>query len=103
MADALLLAAFVCSVSGMACFALAMQVHWRQVCGQLPLAAAGVRTLRVRGALALTGSLGLCLGADHVSMAALVWVMMSSGSAVLLALTLAYRPKSLRPLLVGIA
>ncbi len=99
----LLLAAFGCAVSGMAFCALAMQVHWKQVGSQSSLSPRAVRRLRVRAAVALTGSLALCLAADHVSMAALVWVMMMSSSAVLLALTLAYRPRTLRFLLVRIA
>jgi len=98
----LLIAAFACTLTGMACCALAMQVHWKQVAGKAPLSAAGVRQLRVRGAVALAGSFVICLVADHVSMAVLVWVMMLSVSAVSLALTLAYRPRALRILLAGI-
>jgi hypothetical protein len=101
MAEALLLfAAFACAVCGMACCALAIQPHAVQVRGS-QLDRAGVRKLRMRGALALAGSLALCLAADHVSMAALVWVMMLSVSAVLLAFLLAYRPRALCFLLSG--
>jgi hypothetical protein len=99
----LLAAAYACTVSGMASCALAMDVHWRQVSGQSRLTAAAVRRLRVRGALALAGSLMFCLAADHLSIAALVWVMMLSSSAVLLAFTLAYRPRALRLFLVRTA
>lgn len=104
MADGLLLVvAFACSVCGMAWFALAMRTHWGQVRGTGTLAAGAVRKLRGLGAAALLGSLALCLTADHVSMAALVWVMMLSLSAVLLALVLAYRPASLRFLVTWLA
>ena len=104
MADALfLIAAFACALGGMASFALAIQVHWKQAGGQGPLSRAAARKLRVRGAIALALSLGSCLVADHVTMAALVWGMLNCLSAVLLALTLAYRPRSLRFLLVGSA
>jgi hypothetical protein len=100
MADALLsFAAFACAVCGMGSCALAMQPHAAQVRGRSPLGRAAARKLRVRSALGLAGSLALCLAADHVSMAVLVWVMMSSVSALLLAFLLAYRPRSLRFLL----
>lgn len=104
MADALfLIAAFACSVGGMASFALAYQVHWKQAGGQGALSRAAATHLCVRGAIALALSLVSCLVADHVTMAALVWVMLNCLAAVLLALTLAYRPRSLRVLLVGSA
>jgi uncharacterized membrane protein len=100
MADALLLlAAFACALCGMASCALSMQPHAARVRGRSPLDGAAAAKLRVRSALGLAGSLALCLGADHVSMAVLVWVMMSSVSAVLLAFLLAYRPRALRFLL----
>ena len=103
MAEALLLsAAFLSAAFGMACCALAMQVHWTQVRGSARLGTAAVRALRIRAAVAFTAALALCLTADHVSMAALVWVMLSSLSAVLIALVLAYRPQLLRVLLVRI-
>ena len=104
MAETLLLfAAFACTVSGLAFCALAMEGHFKQVSGHARIAADAVRKLRVRAAVALVGSMVLCLAADHVSIAALVWVMMLSLSAVLLALIFAYRPRSLRFLLVRIA
>jgi hypothetical protein len=103
MADGLLLcAAFVSAVCGMACCALAMQVHWAQVRGSAVLETSTVHRLRVRGAVGLAAALALCLAADHVSMAALVWVMLSTLSAVLIAFVLAYRPRVLRVLLVFI-
>jgi len=100
MADAFLLcAAFACAASGMAFCALAMKVHWQQVRGGAPGPSA-VRRLRLRAVAALVGSFALCVLADHISMAVLVWVMMLTVSSVLCALVLAYRPQSLRFLLV---
>ena len=102
MADGLLLAAaFACAVSGMGFCALAMQGHRAQVAGVAARGTTAARTLRARGAVTLAGALGLCLAADHVSMAVLVWVMMLSVSAVLLAFVFAYRPRALRWLLAG--
>jgi hypothetical protein len=37
----------------------------------------------------------LCLNADHVSMASLVWVMSLAASAMVVAFTLTWRPRAL--------
>lgn len=91
--DLLSCAALSCAAIGMAWLALAMDVHWRQVRGEEPLSAAARRTLRAMGGLALALALALCLLADHASMAALVWVMALTASALLVAFTLAWRPR----------
>jgi hypothetical protein len=57
--------------------------------------------LRTLGGLGLLSSLGLCLLADHASMAVLVWVMLLAGGALLIALTLAWKPEALRVLWPG--
>jgi len=103
MADAwmlplLLAAALLCSVLGFAWLALAMEVHWTQVRGAPPASPGVVRALRVLGALALAASLILCLRADHAGMAALVWVMGLAAGALVVAFTLAWRPRWLAPL-----
>lgn len=93
MPDLLRALALLCSLGGLACLALAMEVHWRQVRGShalLPRHTAIV--LRVLGVVALSASLALCLFADHVSMAVLVWVMSLAASAAAVAFTLAWRP-----------
>jgi hypothetical protein len=89
----LLLLALACNLCGMAWLALAMKVHWLQVRGTPPAARGTVRALRVLGALALLTSLLLLLRVDHASMAALVWVMSMTVSVLLLAFTLAWRPR----------
>ena len=95
MPDAIRLAlALLLSTVGMAWLALAMKTHWKQVRADTP-SATTVRTLRVFGAVALALSLWLCLGVDHVSMASLVWVMSLAAAALLVAFTLAWRPRSL--------
>lgn len=94
MAEALLLAgAAFCSFCGMAWFALAKLPHWEQARGSQPLRPRSVRALRALGAGALLVSLMLCLWVDHVSMASLVWTMILSASGLLVALTLAWRPR----------
>jgi hypothetical protein len=96
MADgALLITAFLFAFCGMGGFALSMTGHWTQVCGAAPRAEATRQRLRYFGAADLLLSLGACLLADRASMACLVWIMMVSASTLLLALTLAYAPRSL--------
>jgi hypothetical protein len=96
MAESLLLtAAAVCSIAGMGWLAVAMKAHWTQVRGSQPLAERAAVTLRVLGALALAAALVLCLWANHASMAALVYVMTLTASALLVAFTLAFRPRLL--------
>ncbi len=94
----LLLAALLLNVAGLGWLALAMEVHWKQVRGAGPPPRRTVILLRVLGAAGLAGSLALCLAADHASMAALVWVMALAAAALLVALTLAWRARWLRPL-----
>jgi Protein of unknown function (DUF3325) len=93
----LLLAALAAFV-GFAWLALAMKVHWRQVLGGDGPAAGARKALRALGAAALVASALLCFAADRPSTAVLVWVMLLVGAAPLVALTLAWRPRLLRPL-----
>ncbi len=94
MAEALFLAlAFAASVSGMGFLALAMPPHWEQVRAPAPYPADKARGLRTLGAFSLGLSLAFCLSADHPSMASLVWVMALAASALIIAFTLAFRPR----------
>jgi hypothetical protein len=97
-----LVAALAASVAGLGWLALAMDVHWSQVFGDIPRPAGTVTRLRVLGAVSLAVSLWLCLGVDHASMAALVWVMALAGGALLVAFALAWRPHWLAPLLARV-
>jgi hypothetical protein len=96
MAEPLLLlaGAAIANLAGFAWLALAMDVHWAQVHGLR--ARATPARLRMAGGAALALSFGLCLGADHPSMAVLVWFMLLAGSAVAIAMTLSTRPRWLR-------
>jgi hypothetical protein len=97
--DAPLLAlAWLCALTGMAWLALTLDVHWHQVRGAVSLSRRSERLLRVGGVVALCASLWLCLRADHVTMAPLVWVMAMAGAALIVALALAWRPRWLAPL-----
>lgn len=97
MVEAALLA-LACGLSacGLTWLALAMEVHWQQVRAvDTPPSARTVRLLRGLGAAALAASLLACLKADHATMAVLVWVMSITGGALLVAFTLAWRPRTL--------
>lgn len=92
-----LLIAAALNLAGMAWLALSMDVHWGQAMHGNAQAAAGTRRgLRLMGAAALSLSALACLQADRPSMAVLVWVMLLAGSALSVAMLLAYRPRWLR-------
>lgn len=93
----LLLLALALNAIGIAWLALAMDVHWEQVSGAPSHPPRAQRLLRVLGAGALAVSLGLCLAADHVTMAPLVWIMGCAASAAAVAFTLSWRPRALAP------
>jgi len=96
MVDAgLLMLAFLCSFTGMSWLALALKPHWVQVRDAVPHSESLVRRLRWFGATGLVLSLAVCLVADHASMAWLVWIMTLSAAALLVAMALAYAPRSL--------
>jgi hypothetical protein len=93
----LLLCAWASTVLGFTWLALAMDVHWKHVFRKAAPATPFTRTaLRCMGVVGLLVSLGLCLLADHPSMAALVWIMLLAGSVVSVALLLAWQPAMLR-------
>lgn len=94
--------ALVACAAGMGWLALAMEVHWQQVCGARPLSRRAAVMLRVLGALALGASLLACFWVDHATMAPLVWVMSIAGAALLVAFTLSWRPRWLGVLLLGL-
>lgn len=100
MSDAgvLQLLAVLANLLGLAWLALAMEAHWEQVRGTDALKARTVVLLRSLGTLSIGAALVLCLVADHPSMAVLVWVMSLAGSALVVAFSLAWRPRLLSPL-----
>lgn len=95
MSDALLLIlALAINLAAMGLLALAMPQHWQQ-CSRQTLSRQRQRQMRYGGGLGLLLALGLCLLADHPSMAALVWVMSQALAIILIALWLAGRtPRS---------
>lgn len=93
-----LLLAYLSSVAGLGWLALAMEPHWQQVRGSQPPAAWAMHTLRGLGGLGLLLSLAACLRADHVTMAALVWVMTLAAAALTVSFALSWRAPLLAPL-----
>lgn len=99
MAEAVLLVLTqLSSLCGMAWLALAMEVHWRQARAVRHFPPGTARRLRVLGVAALLASLAFCLTAEHLSIAALVWIMTLTASALIVTFTLAWRPRWLAPL-----
>jgi hypothetical protein len=99
MSDELLLAgAVLLSIAGFAWLALAMDAHWQQVRGSGRPTPGTRILLRVAGGMALLLSLVLCNLPDHATIASLVWVMALTAGALLVAFTLAWRPRLLRML-----
>jgi uncharacterized protein DUF3325 len=98
----MLFAAVACNVTGFAWLATAMDVHWQQVRESQQLSGGMIVLLRVLGVCALVLSLLLCLLADHVTMAPLVWVMSLTAAALIVAFTLAWRPRLLRPFVIWV-
>lgn len=93
----LLAAAVLAGLAGMGWLALSMQAHAQQVWGRA-LPATASRLLRWLGAAGIGVALVLCLRVDHASMAVLVWVMALAFSALVVAMSLAWRPRALRVL-----
>ena len=94
MRDALLLlAALLSNLAGLVWLALALDAHWKQVHGSRRREAKTILALRALGVAALILSLLLCLRVDHASMASLVWIMSLAAAALMVALTLAWRPR----------
>lgn len=94
----LLLGALLLNIAGLGWLGLSLDVHWRQARGGAPLPRGAVPVLRVLGAASLLLSLLCCLGADHPSMAALVWIMALAVAALVVAFSFTWRPRLWRPL-----
>lgn len=89
MTDTLfLLAALIVSVVGIGCFALSIEPHWRQVTKVSAVERPVTLSLRFVGAVLLAASFLLCVAADPVPMAALVWPMLLTVAAVIVAMSL---------------
>ncbi len=80
-------------VAGMGLLALSQKQHWNKVLASRPYAVATARALRVFGGVGFGISFALCLMVDPTPLAALVWLMVLTMSALIIAFTLAYWPR----------
>ena len=82
--------ALLSSILGMASLALAMDVHWQQVCPRSRRSPALTNGLRVLGFGELAAALLFCLFADTATMAVLVWMMLLAIAAATIAFALSW-------------
>lgn len=93
----LFVAIFVTNYLSFALLALSLTQHWRDVAGRKALLPARCRRFRVAGYAGLALAWGLAVLRDGPSMGTLLWVASLTVAGALLALTLAWRPRRLRP------
>lgn len=97
MSDAVLLSlALLAAVTGMAGFAAANDVHWRQLFRERPQSAAARTACQIFGTVLLGISFALCAMADPVSMALLVWPMLLGIAAAVVAAFLTAKGRTKR-------
>lgn len=73
---ALQLIGLIAAVTGMGCFALSVTAHWRQLMRDRAQSKGARIALRSAGVVLLAVALWLCALADPPSMAVLVWTML---------------------------
>tara|TARA_R110002033_G_scaffold122627_1_gene165215 strand:- start:4988 stop:5356 length:369 start_codon:yes stop_codon:yes gene_type:complete len=95
--DLLLVAIFSAAYLSFALFALSQVRHWRVVFDKALPTQREVLLLRSLGILMLSISLALSLVRDGASFGSLLWITMIGVAALTVALTLAWRPRWLRP------
>ena len=83
--------AFAAAVVGMGWLALTIDMNYARVGKRGALTSSGLARLRLLSTIGVTASLALCLSVDHVSMAALVWIMLLAAAALVITFTLAWR------------
>lgn len=81
----LIFLALLTSIAGMAALAVSIESHWQQVMGKRAQTASLRRALRLAGAALLALAFLLCAAADPWSMAALVWPMLLTIAAAIVA------------------
>lgn len=95
--DLLLVAIFSAAYLSFALLALSQVRHWRVVFDKALPTQREVLLLRSLGILMLSISLALSLVRDGASFGSLLWITMIGVAALAVALTLAWRPRWLRP------
>ena len=90
--------ALTANFCGIAWLALGMRVHWVQVFIRRPRSPRARLVLRLLGGAAVFMSFLMFAQTSHISIAPLVWIMSLVGSAIVVTLILAWRPRVLAPL-----
>ena len=97
MSDGVLLSlALLAAIIGMAGFAAANDMHWRQIFRGRPQSATARTACQIFGTLLLGLSFALCAMADPVSMALLVWPMLLGIAAAVIAACLTAKARTRR-------
>lgn len=95
MSDTLLQAlALLAATTGMASFALANEIHWRQLLALRPQTPTARLICRAAGYGLLALSFALCCLADPLTMAILVWPMLLGVAAALVATTITLKTRA---------
>lgn len=81
----LLILALAVAIAGMAAFALANDMHWRQILGARQQTVAIRTACKSLGTMLIGASFALCVLADPVTMALLVWPMLLGVAAAIVA------------------
>lgn len=87
--EGLLSIALGAATAGMALLALSISSHWRQIFGKRARGLLSLVVLRGGGALLLVASFAICVRADPILMATLVWPMLLMTGAGLVSACLA--------------
>ena len=97
MMTLLLLAPSLAAYAGFACFALMNPEHWAQAGYEARGHATARVWLRPTGGLLLVLAWLACVWRDGPSFGSLLWCLLASAAALAVALTLTWRPSTLRP------
>lgn len=87
--------ALLLALLGMLILALSLDVHWRQVWARPLPGNNGLKAMRVAGFASQLLCLLVCLQADRASMAVLVWCLLMTVAALLVAALFTYVPATL--------
>jgi hypothetical protein len=95
--SALIGIAFVVSSAGMGLCTLTIEVHWKQLLGARGPSSTQQMALRIAGGVTFALSFWICTKANPVSMAVLVWTMLLTVSAAVVAAALTLAVRKRRP------
>lgn len=97
MSLSLMVLATLTAIIGLACLSLSQDKHWRVV-RPSKTAVPRVRELRMVGYGLLVVCAALCIARDGISFSLILWPLTVGISAIVIGMTIAYRPVLLKPL-----